>query len=113
MYSKGLLVATLRPRDGYLALTMEGGQLIHGMTESPRQRVVVNKDVAQYARAGRSIFAKHVLRCDPEIRPGDEVIVVDEDDDLLAVGRAVLSAEEMLSIKRGVAMKTREGAGNA
>jgi len=92
---------------------MEGAELIHSMTRSPTQRVVVRRNVAEYARAGRSIFAKHVLRYDPQIRPGDEVIVVDEDDDLLAVGRAVLSGEEMLSIKRGVAMKTREGAGNA
>jgi len=44
------------------------------------------------------------------IRAGDEVLVVDEDDALLATGKAVLSPLEMLQIRRGVAVSVRSGA---
>jgi predicted RNA-binding protein (TIGR00451 family) len=58
---------------------------------------------------GRSLFAKHVLEADPEIRPQNEVIVVDEGGELVAVGRAVLSGEEMTLFKLGAAVKVRRG----
>jgi len=58
---------------------------------------------------GRNVFAKHVVEADPEIRSGDEVIVVDERDILVAVGKAVLSGEEMVAFSRGIAVKTRIG----
>ncbi|MEM3703718.1 MAG: PUA domain-containing protein [Candidatus Bathyarchaeia archaeon] len=44
-----------------------------------------------------------------EIRPKDEVIVVNEKGDFLAVGKAVLSGEEMTAFKSGVAVKVRRG----
>jgi len=50
-----------------------------------------------------------VIRADGEIRPGEEVIVTNEKDEVLAVGRALLRGKEMLSFKRGVAVKTRRG----
>ena len=55
------------------------------------------------------MFAKHVVKVDPEILPEDEVIVVSEEDELLAVGKAKLSAEYMLAFQRGIAVKTRHG----
>jgi uncharacterized protein with predicted RNA binding PUA domain len=38
------------------------------------------------------------------------VVVTNEDDDLLAVGKALLSGMEMLAFKRGIAVKVRRGA---
>ncbi len=58
---------------------------------------------------GRNVFAKHVVEADKELRPQDEVIVVDEEDNLVAVGKAVLSGEEMKVFKHGVAVKVRKG----
>jgi uncharacterized protein with predicted RNA binding PUA domain len=46
---------------------------------------------------------------DPEVRAKDEVIAVDEDGRVLAVGRTVLSSAEMLAFKTGVAVKVRHG----
>jgi predicted RNA-binding protein (TIGR00451 family) len=51
----------------------------------------------------------HVVKTDQEIRAKDEVIVVDEGGKVLAVGRAVLSGEEMKVFKIGVAVKVRRG----
>jgi predicted RNA-binding protein (TIGR00451 family) len=65
--------------------------------------------VADFIRAGGDVFAKHVVRADEQLRPGEEAIVIDEDDALLAVGSAVLNGREMSYFKRGVAVKVRDG----
>jgi len=105
----GKLLATIRWNDGFLALTLEGARLLKECLKPPRLRVVVKNEVRDFIKRGRSVFAKHVVGVDPEIRCGDEVIVVDEEDNLLAVGRAALSSYEMLAFNSGVAVKVRRG----
>jgi len=100
-------LATIRPRDGRIALTISGGQRLREAAPAPRFRVVVAKEAAPLVAEGRSVFAKHVLQVDLRLRAGDEVLVVDEDDTLLAVGKAQLCPEEMLDLTRGVAVRTR------
>jgi uncharacterized protein with predicted RNA binding PUA domain len=78
--------------------------------ESPRQRVVASEDAAPFVAKGGNLFAKHVLSVDSEIRAGEEVLVVDGQDRLLATGTAVLAPEEMLQIKRGIAVAARKAA---
>jgi predicted RNA-binding protein (TIGR00451 family) len=41
----------------------------------------------------------------------DEVLIVDKNDTLIAVGRALLNKEEMLAFDKGVAVKVREEVG--
>nr|MCG2889120.1 pseudouridine synthase [Sulfolobales archaeon] len=43
-------------------------------------------------------------------RAGDEVVVVDENDALVAVGKMRVSGEEVKQYKRGVAVNVRRGA---
>jgi len=71
---------------------------------------VVSDDAAPFVAKGGNAFAKHVLSVDPEIRAGEEVLVTDSTDRLLATGKAVLSPEEMTQIKRGVAVLIRRAA---
>ena len=71
-------------------------------------RVKVNKDAIDFVKKGKSVFAKFVKDCDSELRPLDECLIVDEKDNLLAVGRCILNREEMLSFKYGIAIKVRE-----
>jgi uncharacterized protein with predicted RNA binding PUA domain len=66
-------------------------------------------DVAPYVARGGTAFAKHVVGVDPDIRAGEEVLVVDEDGRLIATGRAVLSPEEMMELRRGAAVIVRSG----
>jgi len=106
---EGRLLATLRPSDGRFALTIWGARRLHQAVQPPRFRVVVPKDVAAFIARGRSVFAKHVLHVDPLLRAGDEVLVVDEDDRLVAVGMTPLSPQEILDLTRGVAVKVRHG----
>ncbi|RLE52246.1 MAG: pseudouridine synthase [Candidatus Methanomethylicota archaeon] len=111
IYHQGKLLATMRASDGYLALSIDGARRIVEKTSKPTLRVVVKNEVAGFIKKGRNVFAKHVVEADPNIRPGSEVIVVDENDNLLAVGRATLNSEEMLSFKSGEAVKVRKGVG--
>jgi len=39
----------------------------------------------------------------------EEVLVVDGNDKLVAVGRAMLVRDEMLSFRKGIAVKVRDG----
>jgi 7-cyano-7-deazaguanine tRNA-ribosyltransferase len=44
-----------------------------------------------------------------DIRPGNEVIIVDESNNVQAVGKALLTRDEMLSFTSGLAVKVRRG----
>jgi len=109
VFNEGTLLATLRAKDGFLALTIDGGKVLRRTFKPPRLRVRVVLGVEEFIRKGGNVFAKHVRSVDPEIRPGEEALVVDGRDRLLAVGRTLLNAEEMLSFRAGVAVKVRHG----
>ena len=113
IYLGGRLLATLRPKDGMFSLTLAGAKRLLSGVDPPRLWVRVSNDVASFVADGKSVFAKHVVAADSEIRPEEEVTVLDEDGKLLAVGRAVLTGKEMLAFKRGVAVKVRRGIGSA
>ncbi len=109
IYKGGKLIATLRPKDGYLALTTLGARLILAKTKKPPNLVVARDDVAEFIKAGGDVFAKHVMHADESLRPAEEVIVTDEQGRLLGVGKAVLSGRDMSFFKRGVAVRVRKG----
>ncbi|MBI5253874.1 MAG: DUF5591 domain-containing protein, partial [Euryarchaeota archaeon] len=106
IYSGSVLLATLRAQDGFLILTPQGAKKLLRLPYS-RNRVVVNKDAEEFVKEGKSVFAKFVLDCDPEIRPYQEVVVVNEKDEFLATGTAVLNAQEMQAFKKGIAVRVR------
>ena len=105
----GERLATLRPTDGLLSLSVAAAR---GMAEKAAHAqcfVTVRQDVADFVADGGDVFAAHVVKVDDEIRAKDEVIVLDEAGEVLAVGRAALSASEMTAFKTGVAVKVRHG----
>ena len=109
VYLKQTLLATLRPTDGMFSLTLEGARRLLRGIRLPRLWVKVSRDAALFIAKGKSAFAKHVIAADPEIRPQEEVIVLDEDNNVLAVGRAILTGKEMKAFKRGLAVRVRKG----
>uniref|UniRef100_A0A7J2THA4 Pseudouridine synthase n=1 Tax=Archaeoglobus fulgidus TaxID=2234 RepID=A0A7J2THA4_ARCFL len=108
IYDRGRRIATLKADSGLLTLSIEGARRLHSNFPFPKLRVVVMNEVSDFIAEGKSVFAKHVVKVDERIRANDEVIVVNEKDELLATGKAILSAFEMLSLKRGVAVKIRQ-----
>ncbi len=110
LYSGKERIATVRAKDGLLTLSMLGAERLHSFFAAPRLRVVASDDAAPFIVKGGNLFAKHVVSLDPDVRAGEEVLVVDRNDLLLATGKAVLAPEEMLQMKRGVAVLTRRAA---
>jgi len=109
VYLDGKRLATLRPTDGLFSLSIAGAKRIVKNANPAKCLVSVMDDVSKFIAEGGDVFAKHVVKADCGIRPKDEVIVVDEMGEVLAVGRAVLSGEEMIAFMRGVAVKVRRG----
>jgi archaeosine-15-forming tRNA-guanine transglycosylase len=50
------------------------------------------------------------VHCDDRLHPSEDVAVINERGELLAVGKSVVSGKTMKQFKRGVAIKIREGA---
>src|SRR5512136_214462 len=67
IFRDGKLISTLRARDGFLALTPDGAKVILASMKKPPRVVVVRGDVAEFIRAGRNVFAKHVMSADSSI----------------------------------------------
>jgi uncharacterized protein with predicted RNA binding PUA domain len=95
--------------DGRFVIGLAGGRRLLSAFEGPRHRVVVGSESEPYVREGRNTFAKFVQDADPELRPGDEAVVVHENGDLLAVGRAELPGHGMADFETGMAVKVRQG----
>jgi len=109
IYLKNELLATLRPTDGMFSLTVTGAKRLLIGLKSRRLWVKVQKDAEPFIAKGKSVFAKHVVDADNNIRPQEEVVVISKNNQVLAVGKAVLTGKEMRAFKRGVAVKVRRG----
>jgi len=72
-------------------------------------RVMVEDEVAEFIAQGKNVFAKFVEDMDPDLRPMDEVVVVDPEDNPVGIGQVVLTREEAAAFQRGIAVKIREG----
>jgi len=105
----GKRLATLRPTDGLLSLSITAAKSLAENANFAQCFVTVRKDVSEFIADGGDVFAAHVVKAADAIHVKDEVIVVDEDNRVLAVGRAVLSSAEMMAFKTGVAVKVRHG----
>ncbi len=109
IYDGKVLIVNMRASDSYLVLSKEGAKRLHNAMPYPKNRVVVNKDSEPFALDGKSVFSKFVVECDENIRARDEVLIVNEEDKLLAYGKSLLSAVEINNFQSGQAIKTRKG----
>jgi len=99
---------TVRASTYTLIPTILGATRLRRALPFPRLRCVVVNEVADEVVARRStVFSRHVLLIDESLRPGDEVLVVDESDRLLCVGTLKLSPTEVMEFIRGAAIRVR------
>jgi 7-cyano-7-deazaguanine tRNA-ribosyltransferase len=108
IYCNGKHILSMRAGDGMFTLKIKGAKILHKFFKYPKFRVIVNEEAVPFIKDGKSVFAKFVINCDKELRPYDECLIVNEDDDLLATGRCMLNKIEMKSFNFGMAVKTRE-----
>ena len=108
VYKNDKHILSMRASDGMFTLKIDGAKILNKKFKKPKLRVVINDDSVPFVKEGKSVFSKFVIECDPELRPLDECIIVDKNDNLIACGRTLLNREEMLSFSVGMAVKNRE-----
>ncbi len=91
--------------DGVPRPTWHGAQVLHRILRYPARRIIVQPEAEEFVAEGRSLFSRFVAGGDSSLVPGASALLVDADDDLLAVGRLLLAPPEMGRMPRGVAVR--------
>lgn len=103
------LLANYRPNDALFTITIAGAKRIIAQKPDFDQYVVVIDEVLEFIEEGKNLFARHVKEVGEGVKPGQEVIILDTKGVVAAVGKSILSKNEMLSFKTGQAVKVRRG----
>ncbi|MFO1536186.1 MAG: DUF5591 domain-containing protein [Thermoplasmatota archaeon] len=99
----GVQVGMTTPDRGVLSLTLEGAKML---AAHQTKRVFIQDFPL---RKTSSLFAVGVTSADPDVRAGDEVVVLCGDE-VRGSGVAQMSADEMTHLRRGVAVTLRHHA---
>ncbi len=91
---EGKTIGYIRSSDGMFIPSLDGAKLMLKIVPPPTARVTIKDKFAEIVARGTTVFVKFVKSADPSIRPKSEVLVVNEEDELLATGRSVLSGLE-------------------
>jgi predicted RNA-binding protein (TIGR00451 family) len=83
-------------------------KLLHRVIPYPKHRIVVINEVVEDILKGHTVFSRHVLEGDENIKPYDEVLIVNEDNKLIGVGKALISYDAIITALRGPAVQIRE-----
>lgn len=111
VYHDKKLLCTLRI-DGGLAISPYFAQILLKNKKFKQNCIEVNDDSEPFVRDGKSVFCKHVTWAGKSILIGADVPVL-HDGQVIAVGKAIVNAEMMGSLKRGVAVKVRDSLKNS
>lgn len=98
IFKDGKQIATLHFSNGLYSLNLEGGKILQDIH---KKWVKINFELKT-----NTLFSPGVTEADSDIVPGDEVVVL-KDNEVVAVGKAILSGEEMEKAVKGVAVKIR------
>jgi len=109
IYLNGTRLVTLRPTDGLFSISIDGAKRLMPHIQSLSCFVIVLDSVSKFIAKGSDVFSGHVVNAHSDIRPQDEVIVMNESGQLLAIGKALLSGSEMINFLKGVAVRVRHG----
>ena len=109
VYVKNELYLNFRPNIGLFSLSLNAARRILEKIKPPKLRVIVLNEISEYIKEGRNVFNKHVIDIDDKLRPLDEVIVVNQLDELLGIGRLKLPVPYVRSLSNGIAVIIRKG----
>ncbi len=97
----GKHLLTFRKSTGLLTLSLEAARLLFGHSENI---VKFDGDHIQ----GSTIFANAIKEAHSEIRINDEVIIVNNENEIIATGVAYLPGNLLVSMKHGFGIKIRQ-----
>ena len=81
---------------------------LHSNMKYPNGRITVESDAEPFILEGKSVFCKFVKEADFNLRIGDEVLIVNSDDNLLGSGTLNYSPKEITVFTKGIGIKTRK-----
>jgi conserved protein with predicted RNA binding PUA domain len=105
---------SFRP-NGSIAPTLSGFTLLlskyklANLNKRPKWTVTVMDGVSEVVSKGKTVFCKHVATCSDQLLAGQDVAILNEKGDILAVGRTIIAGSLIKQFKRGAAVKVREG----
>lgn len=106
VYYADKLLCTLRI-DGGLAITPYFAQILLKNKKFRQNCIEIDEESKPFVEEGKSVFCKHVVWAGKNILIGADVPVLYKND-VVAVGRAIVNAQMMMALKRGVAVKVRD-----
>ncbi len=106
VYQNENLLFTLRI-DGGIAITPYFAQLLMKNKKFKQNCVEIEKEAAPFVLEGKSVFCKHVIWCGKNVQISSETPIIYQNK-IIAVGKAVLSAEMIEDFERGIAVKIRD-----
>ena len=123
--SGGKHILSPRLTDGGISLTTHGASIANGLNTSPVPvfgsseedsdfpgipRVCIIDDAVPFVGKGRNVMHGYISGADSHLIPGQPCIVVDSTGALVAHGTPITTHLEMSYLRKGVAVKVREGA---
>ena len=109
VFYRNNLLLNLRPTNGFFTLSLFSAEKIIKNIPIPRLRGIVMNEISDFIKIGRNVFCKHITDIDNNLRPSDEIIVVNQEDEILAIGKLVIPVPYVRSFKTGIAIKVRKG----
>ena len=103
---KDKLLCTLRI-DGGLAISTFFAQLLLKSKSFRENCIEINEDAYPFVLKGRSVFCKHVVKCGKNVRISADTPIIFKNQ-VIAVGKAILSYDMITDFNRGVAVKVRD-----
>jgi phosphoadenosine phosphosulfate reductase len=86
-------------------MRMKAASLLQGMIS--RGKVTADQGAVAPIISGKNLLAPGVISASDDIRPGDEIVIVDPEGKAIAIGIARMTTSEMIDAERGVAVKSR------
>ena len=123
--SGGKHILSPRLTDGGISLTTHGASIANGLNTSPVPafgsseedsdfpgipRVCIIDDAVPFVGKGRNVMHGYISGADSHLIPGQPCIVIDSTGALVAHGTPITTHLEMSYLRKGVAVKVREGA---
>tara|TARA_B100000029_G_scaffold330034_1_gene322307 strand:+ start:8544 stop:8981 length:438 start_codon:yes stop_codon:yes gene_type:complete len=105
VYDKEKLLLTPRT-DGGLAITIHCAKLFLKSKKFEQNCLQVDKESKEFIQSGKSVFCNHVVSCGRNIKIGSDVPVLYKNQ-VIGVGKSILSSKMIMSQNRGVAIKIR------
>jgi conserved protein with predicted RNA binding PUA domain len=107
--SKDKIYGTFRS-DGGIALTISGAEILIHVKNFCQNLIIPEVEAIPFIEASKSLFCKHVFWMGQNIRVGSDVVIVDKNVRILAVGKSCIdSLYSKSTTTSGVAVKVREG----